>query len=344
MLNTFCEKKSILLFFLSYALLLIHNSSFSQSKQSRDSNKLKTSEIRIRDPFILPDLNTKTYFLYAQMSNRLGEKNSQKGVEVYTSKNLKEWQGPSTVFKVPTNFWANWMVWAPEVHFYQNKYFLFVTFTLKDTLGPQIHGKQWPKLYKRGTQILVSDSPLGPFEPFRNSPHTPKNWQALDGTLFIENEKPYMVFCHEWVQIKDGTMEFVRLKDDLSGTIGSPVTLFKGSEAPWAKRSDRYITDGPFFYRTFQNELLMIWSSFGKQGYAVGIAISQSQKLKGPWKQIPKPLFSNDGGHGMIFNTFDNVLLIALHQPNKGPDERLNLYKLKDMGNSLEIVSNLFNN
>jgi hypothetical protein len=39
---------------------------------------------------------------------------------------------------------------------------------------------------------------------------------TLDGTLWVEDELPYMVFCHEWVQIKDGTVESVRLKDDLS--------------------------------------------------------------------------------------------------------------------------------
>lgn len=344
MFNTLCREKSVLLLFFLFAHLLIYNSSFSQSQQNRDSNTLKISEIRIRDPFIYPDSKTKTYYMYAQMSNRLGENNLQKGVEVYTSKNLKEWQGHSAVFNVPNDFWATWMVWAPEVHFYKDKYYLFVTFTSRDTLGPQTNGTQWPKLYKRGTQILMSDSPSGPFQPFRNGPHTPENWQALDGTLFIEDEKPYMIFCHEWVQIKDGTMEFIRLKDDLSGTIGSPVTMFKGSDAPWVKRSDRYITDGPFFYRTFQNELLMIWSSFGEQGYAVGIAVSQSKKLKGPWKQNPTPLFSNDGGHGMIFKTFNDVLVIALHQPNRSPEERLNLYRLKDTGNSLEIVSNYFNN
>lgn len=29
----------------------------------------------------------------------------------------------------------------------------------------------------------------------------------------------------------------------------------------------------------------MIWSSFGDSGYAIGIAESESDKLKGPWIQ-----------------------------------------------------------
>ena len=110
MIFTLRKEKLILLFFILYPHFLILDSAFSQTKQNQESRSLKISEIRIRDPFILPDLKTKTYFMYAQMSNRLGEKNPQKGVEVYTSKNLKDWQGPSTVFRVPNAFWAKWMV------------------------------------------------------------------------------------------------------------------------------------------------------------------------------------------------------------------------------------------
>jgi hypothetical protein len=27
---------------------------------------------------------------------------------------------------------------------------------------------------------------------------------ALDGTLWVEDGVPYMIFCHEWIQITDG--------------------------------------------------------------------------------------------------------------------------------------------
>ena len=53
---------------------------------------------------------------------------------------------------------------------------------------------------------------------------------ALDGTLWVENNVPYMVYCHEWVQLHgDGTMELVELSEDLSQTIGTPMVLFNGS-------------------------------------------------------------------------------------------------------------------
>ena len=82
----------------------------------------------------------------------------------------------------------------------------------------------------------------------------------------------------------------------------------------------------------------MIWSNNGKSGYAIGIAASQSGTLAGPWVQQDDLLFEQNGGHGMIFRTFDGKLMLALHQPNnpKG-QERLQLFALKDTGSSFTV-------
>lgn len=46
-------------------------------------------QIRVRDPYVLPDQATQTYYLYVQMGNRLGNESQEKGVEAYISKDLK---------------------------------------------------------------------------------------------------------------------------------------------------------------------------------------------------------------------------------------------------------------
>ena len=311
-----------------------------------ESELLKTSDIRIRDPFILADKKTKTYYLYASISNRTNEEGL--GVEVYTSKDLQNWTKPKPVFKVPDDFWAKKWVWAPEVHEYKGKYYLFVTFTSDDLIADapaKAPAKSWPPYYKRGTQILVADSPEGPFKPFANKPATPVKHICLDGTLWVENGNPYMIYCHEWVEVQDGTVELMPLKDDLSAPAGESTFLFRASDAPWVKpiaNGKGYVTDGCFLYKTKTGKLLMIWSSTGEKGYATGIVTSESGKTAGPWKHQPKLLFENDGGHGMIFRTFDDQLVIALHQPNVSPKERMQLYKLKDTGNSLVLDGKLF--
>jgi hypothetical protein len=302
---------------------------------------LTLNDIRIRDPFILADRRSGTYYCYVQIGNRLGDSAALRGVEAYTSKDCLHWSGPVTVFEVPADSWARQRVWAPEVHEYRGKYYLLVTLTAEGTIG-QIEGL--PPMQKRGTQILVGDSPLGPFRAFRNGPHTPCEWLALDGTLWVEDGTPYMVFCHEWVQRRNGSMEAMALSPDLSSAAGPPETLFHAADAPWVRaflhgqgRYRGFVTDGPFLYRTSAGTLLMTWSSFGTDGYAVGLALSESGSVHGPWKQEPEPLFRADGGHCMLFRTFEGQLTLMLHQPNLGPKERGRLFPLEDTGHRVRL-------
>ena len=65
--------------------------------QVLETKSLLTEEIRIRDPYIYADTATHRYYMYAQMNNRLdglGDDKKPKGVEVYVSSDLKEWQQP----------------------------------------------------------------------------------------------------------------------------------------------------------------------------------------------------------------------------------------------------------
>ena len=95
--------------------------------------------------------------------------------------------------------------------------------------------------------MLVADSPLGPFKPFRNRSTLPTDVMTPDGTLWVEDGVPYMVYAHEWVQITDGRVEMIRLKDDLSETVGEPARLFELEDAgdtlrikvPFPKRPER---------------------------------------------------------------------------------------------------------
>ena len=293
-------------------------------------------DIYIRDPYILPDAQKGIYYIYATSSQEGQDGQSIGGVAVYKSKDMKTWEGPKQVFTVPEDNWITGMVWAPEVHRYNGRYYLFAT------LNSDIEWKKkepgGPSFTFRGTQIFYADSPEGPFLPFDRLPHTPMDYMALDGTLWVEDGTPYMIFCHEWIQTVDGTMAVVELKPDLSAPIGLPLRLFCASSAPWTPEGhNSYVTDGCFLYRTKSGKLLMIWSSFANEGYAIGMAESTSGKVRGPWKQHPEPLFTRDGGHGMIFKTFEGQLCIVFHQPNGGGAERAHIFELEDTGETLKF-------
>ena len=321
------------------AVYLVPVDLFAEEKQPsrRDVSLIDIKDIRIRDPFIVTDFKTSTYFMYAQTGNRAGS--DFQGVEVYTSQDLKKWTAPVPVLKLPQEL-GTIMVWAPEVHFYKGAWYLFVTLTFdKKVSTPAPFDKNWAPMYKRGTWIFRADSPKGPFQPLAMDSITPSDWMALDGTLWVENNKPFMIFCHEWVQVIDGTIQTVELSEDLSKAIGKPRLLLKASSAPGANKAPKSgkVTDGPFIYKSPKDgSLNLIWSTFiNKTGYCVLVTRSQNG-LQGPWSPSV-PLFTKHGGHGMIFKALDGRILLALHQPNHDNLERLMIIELVDAENGLQV-------
>lgn len=282
---------------------------------------MKQNEINIRDPFILKEGDT--YYLYGTRAKDFGKKVN--GFDVYTTKDLIHFSEPKVCFdsgKWDMNREVNW---APEVHKYNNSYYMLATFTKKNGL--------------RGVYILKSDNPDGEFKPHSNGAVTPDEWECLDGTLYInKNNEPYLVFCHEHTQIIDGTVCYIRLSDDLTHSIGEPVYMFSGSTPDWADKKpegEHYITDGPFMYRTTDGELLLIWSTFVNHMYCQCVAKSSNGELDGEFIHLP-PIITNDGGHGMIFKA-DDKLYLTFHTPNKSLEEHPTFKELIDTGDSIVI-------
>jgi beta-xylosidase len=229
--------------------------------------------------------------------------------------NLTEFEGPFPVFRPPAGFWSETNFWAPEVYRYRGEYYMFATFK--------------PKQGRRGTAVLKTPSLSEPFTPWSEGPVTPAGWECLDGTLYVDGGgTPWMIFCHEWQQVTDGEICLLPLRDDLKAAAGRPELLFRASEAPWSsslkkKAVPGYVTDGPSIYTAGNGALLMLWSSFGPDGaYRIGLAVSESASIKGPWKQQEKPLYAADGGHGMLFHSIEGKLYLTVHTPNKTPHER----------------------
>jgi len=279
----------------------------------------KGSDFRIRDPFILADSGK--YYLFESHFKNNGFDDSERGVFMRESTNLRNWSEPKMVMLLPKELDCS-AVWAPEVHKYNGAYWMFVTLTQGTNA--------------RGTWVFKASSPWDRFHPVKEGPIPPRERMTLDGTLYVEDGKPYMVFCHEWCQTGNGTIEYAPLKADLTGFTAEPRVLL---DAKSAMKGAGNVTDGPFFWRSEKSgKLYMIWSNFleGK-GYAVFIRQSESGKIAGPWTK-DRVLYDGNGGHAMIFRDFDGKLHLALHQPNDGPKERLRLFELIDDGEELTLV------
>lgn len=265
---------------------------------------MKLNEIHIRDPFIVPFEGK--YYMYGTPGQFAWE--GAGGFLCYVSEDLENWSEPIKCFDAPGNFWADTNFWAPEVHIYKGKFYMFASFYVKDNSR------------NRATQILISDKPEGPFTVW-SEPITPPEWFCLDGTFYIEDNIPYMIFCHEWAQVTDGEVCAVELSKDLKTAVGKPKLLFKASQYKDVDKN-KLVTDGPFMYRTKDGKLIMLWSTFNDNGYVEAIAVSDNNKLSGNWSICDKTLFADDGGHGMVFESFDGKKYFTMHRPNRSPNER----------------------
>ncbi len=267
---------------------------------------IKTGVFKIRDPFVV--VCEGEYYMYGTDVSFGGWDNTAWGCYKSVDGRLDgKWEKTKNLVYIrPDN--AEKQFWAPEVHKYKNNYYMFASYYSSLT-------------NHRGCSILKSESPEGPFVEITDGHITPKDWDAIDGTFWVDDAgQPWMVFVHEWTCTDDGIgrMAAARLSEDLTRFISEPKELFRADDAPWANVQ---VTDGCFLYKTEDGRLQMLWSNSFNDEYRVGIAESENGRVDGRWIQYEKPLYSKeigerDGGHGMIFKANDGRKYLSVHSPN----------------------------
>jgi beta-xylosidase len=289
-----------------------------------NSYTIAMKDFKMRDPFVYVDTISKKYYIPASTGDN-------QSFTMYESKDLMKWKSLGKAFIASPTFWGKSDFWAPDMFEYKGKFYLIATFSAAG--------------FHRGCSILVSDTPAGPYTPLTNKPVTPANWGCLDGTLVIDNNQPYLMYCREWLEVGDGQMYIQKLSDDLSKMVGEPQLLFSASSASWvgpitSEGVTGFVTDAPFIYKTSENKLIMLWSSFAKSNgkYSIGVARSTSGLIAGPWVQDPKPLNNDDGGHAMLFKSLDGKLKISYHLPNTYPNY-VTIYDVEVFEDNVTIIN-----
>ena len=272
----------------------------------------------LRDPFLLT--TEKGYYLFGTGWN--GYYSAKKDLS-------GRWYPLTNVVEVPSDSAGDH--WAPEVYEYEGAYYMFTTYKSKET-------------GRRGCAVFRSKKPGGPYKLHSDGHVTPKAWDAIDGSLYIDTDgQPWMVFVHEWVSTDDGIgrMACAKMSKDLRTFISEPVELFRADDVSWAKRG---VTDGCWIYRCQDGSLIMLWSNWDENGYCIGMASSPYGKIIGPWKLMDERLYSKeslgnyDGGHGMLFTDDHGKLWLSLHAPNKntaGCPEKPIFIPIKEENNRL---------
>ena len=226
-----------------------------------------------------------TYYLYGTGGD------SNNGILVYTSTDLKNWKGPKGIKNgyalTKGDSFGTKGFWAPQVFLHKGK--IYMAYTANEQIA-----------------IAESDSPLGPFHQTILKKISGADNQIDPYVFFDTTGKPYLYH----VRLQYGNKIYVaELKEDLTDIIPETSKICIQGEQPWENtaNSSYPVTEGPTVLK--HNNLYYLFYSandFRNIDYAVGYAVSNSPL--GPWtKYKDNPMISrklipeNGTGHGDFF-------------------------------------------
>lgn len=266
--------------YLNILLLILYFGAFGCSTPSKVTDQEGEGKIlELADPTIF--YRDGTYYLYGTGSNQ--------GFQVYTSRDLKSWEGPAGAnggfaLRKGESFGERGF-WAPQVFEFNGKFYM---------------------AYTANESIAIAEGP-GPLGPFRQ-----KELKAFDAPVrqidpfvFIDDDGTKYLYH---VRVADGgnRIYVAELKDDFSGIKPETLKLCIDAEDQWEniENAKWSVIEGPTLVK-HDNLYYLIYSAnhFRSKDYAVGYAVGNSPY--GPWEKYEgNPVIRRDkigyagAGHG----------------------------------------------
>lgn len=255
--------------------------------------------IPLADPTIFQDKGT--YYLYG---TGVLPGSGHDGFLVYTSKDLKNWEGPAGATKgfalVKGDVFGTKGFWAPQIFRYQDRYWM--AYTANECIA-----------------LATAESPLGPFKQ-KKLEKLPADLLQIDPFIFFDDDGK-IYFYH--VRLDRGNRIYVaEMEPDLSGikkeTLRECISTRMDS---WenVRNNDYGVAEGPtVIKRDGVYYLFYSANDYRYVEYAVGYATASSPL--GPWSRYEgNPILSrknvgqNGTGHGDILTDPEGKLLYVFH-------------------------------
>lgn len=274
-------KRYVHLLFISISIIALSCKESEKTEEPIPS----TTPISLADPFIL--LHNDVYYAYGT--------NSEHGIEVYTSDNLKEWQrAPELALHKDNSYGDRWF-WAPEIYYVNDRFYMY---------------------YSADEHMCVatSDSPLGPFKQEVQKPML-EGEKTIDNSLFIDEDgTPYLFFD----RFNDGLNIWVaELEEDLmtlkTETLHPCIHVSQEWEEVWPR-----VNEGAFVIK-HEGVYYMTYSANSYESQFYGIGCATATDIMGEWtKYNDNPLLQKPGnlvgvGHSSLFWDKDGDLRIVFH-------------------------------
>ena len=308
-------KKGLILFFLFSGFVLT----------GQNIGNINTNDLDMGDPFLLSTPNG--YYIWGTTGGG--------GFTTFFSNDLKVWEERGKALRFSDSPWGNRNFWAPEVCYYQKRYYMTYSCEQKPV---QSDGREGFRIC-----LAVSDKPEGPYKVM-GAPWFDIGWSCIDGHIFVDDdETPYLFFNKVGVIDEPwhiyGEIYVARLKKDLSGLDGEPVLASK-AEQPWEEMDPEkksICNEGAFVFKK-EGVYYLTFSAghYASPKYSIGYATADSPM--GPWaKSDENPLITGDDniggpGHCSVSVAPDGELLICYHihaeRTKPSGDRRVRINKL----------------
>lgn len=211
--------------------------------------------------------------------------NKQVFMDVFSSKDLVNWQKHERIVDTAAVKWAWRAMWAPAIVEKDKKYYLF--FAANDIQSDKEKG---------GIGVAVANKPEGPYKDYLGKPLIDKfhnGAQPIDQFVFKDKDGQYYMYYGGWRHCNVAKLkkDFTGFEPFADGTIFKEVTPEKYVEGPFM-----FIRNGKYYF---------MWSEGGWTGpdYSVAYAIADSPM--GPFKRVDKilqqnPAIATGAGHHSV--------------------------------------------
>jgi arabinan endo-1,5-alpha-L-arabinosidase len=271
--------KKIILYLLIFVAFLIGGAAYFYTPAPDFTNPV--FEPVLADPSAI---KAEDGFFYAYgTEDDWGDGTGAKIIPIIRSKNLIDWEFVGEAFEIKPNWKGAGGLWAPDVAFFNNKYYLYYSQSTWGDPNP-------------GIGVATSDSPTGPFEDhgklFLSNEIGVKN--SIDPFLYVEEDGTPYLFWGSFHGIYG-----IELAKDGMKTIGEKFEIAGNAfEAPYIIKRNNYY----YFFGSLGACCDGPWSTYR-------VAVGRSETLKGP--------YLDDKGNNISFT--QGTLILADGDQYVGP-------------------------
>lgn len=253
----------------------------------------KIEPVYLGDPYIMKRGNT--YYLYGTMD-------SDTGIKVYKSTDLREWRGPAGAqngFALHADdVYGEGSYWAPEVYHLKDRYYMF--FSVEEHIA-----------------VATSTYPEGPFTQKEEIPL--REHKSIDPHLFVDSDSTKYIY---FANFKDGLEIWgAEMKDDLLSIKEETLTLLLQQSQAWERSREEpggTVNEGPFVIK-HNDRYYMTYSAnhYASRDYGIGLARADhplgewTKHSQNPVMQTPDSLVGT--GHNALFRNQKGQLHMVYH-------------------------------